>query len=111
MAPRRGKLPSCQNAKLLFTFHRKHVSSCGRPPHRMTQVVPHPAPHNAVVPSEEAQHDLVQRQRLKAEGYLRNRAVRKERQQRQVLLLGTTVTGLGMVTFFLIFRIQQPPRG
>jgi hypothetical protein len=49
----------------------------------------------------------LQEQLSKAEGYLRDRAHRKERQQQQVLLLGSCVTGLGLVAYFAMQNTWQ----
>jgi len=67
-----------------------------------SKVVPVPPPD---VP-EPWEHALMLKPRSKAEGYVRDRAARKELQQRQVLVLGATVTCAGFVLFFVLFTTQ-----
>ena len=66
-------------------------------------------PRSKVVPALPAhpvERRFIARQRSKAEGYLRDRDARKQRQQRQVLVLGASVVTLGLVLYFVLFTFS-----
>ena len=56
-----------------------------------------------VIPEKPWEHGL----QSKAEGYLRDRAARKEQQQHQVLKLGAVVIFIGVTAYFTLFRLQS----